>query len=67
MENDFLKLNASKLSLVDPVRYRIEKLFGVKVAFENCENGEVSCVLQKTDASKGTGEAKVSYGACLEC
>ena len=67
MENDFLKINESKVSLIDPVRYRIEKLFGVKVAFQNCENGEVSCVLQKKDASKSIVEAKVSRVALFTC
>ena len=67
MENDSLTLNAPKLSIIDPVRSRIEKLFGVKVAFQNCENGEVSCVLQKNDASKSTAEAKVSQHSLPKC
>lgn len=58
MENDFLILDASKSFIVDRVKKRIEKLFGVKVGFQNCENGEISCVLQKKDASKSSMQAK---------
>ena len=60
MENDFLVLDASKLHIVDRVKSRIENLFGVKVGFQNSENGEIACVLQKKDASKSSLQAKVS-------
>ena len=60
MENDFLILDVTKSAIVEHAKNRIEELFGVKVGFQNCENGEISCVLQKIDASKSSFEAKVS-------
>ena len=60
MENDFLILDVNKSAIVEHAKNRIEELFGVKVGFQNCENGEISCVLQKIDASKSSFEAKVS-------
>lgn len=58
MENDFLTLDASKFFIVDRVKSRIEKLFGVKVGFQNCENDDITCVLQRNDASKSLIQAK---------
>ena len=60
MENDFLILDVTKTAIVERVKNRIEKLFDVKLGFQKYENGKVSCILQKKDASKSSFEAKVS-------